>query len=71
MEIQASPKLTPLQLELLKIYSFKPTEEELKQIKVLLAKFFAHRFTEHVAEAAEAHGITDDDLDKWINEPNQ
>ncbi len=71
MEVQASPKLTPLQLELLKIYSFKPTEEELKQIKEFLAKFFAHRFTEHVAKAAEAHGITDDDLDKWLNEPNQ
>ena len=71
MEIQASPKLTPLQLELLKIYSFKPTEEELKQVKELLARFFAHRFTDHVAHAAEAHGITDDDLDRWLNEPGQ
>jgi hypothetical protein len=71
MEVQASPKLTPLQLELLKIYSFKPTEEELKQIKELLAKFFAHRFTERVAKAAEANGITDEDLDKWLNESTQ
>ncbi len=68
MEVQASSKFTPLQLELLKIYSFKPTEEELKQIKELLAKFFAHRFTEHVAQAAEMHGITDDDLENWLNE---
>lgn len=71
MEVQASPKLTSLQLELLKIYSFKPTEEELKQIKALLAKFFAQRFTEHVAHAAEAHGITDDDLDDWLIEATQ
>ncbi|MBP6812553.1 MAG: hypothetical protein KA138_13590 [Saprospiraceae bacterium] len=51
MEVQASPKLTSLQLELLKIYSFKPSEEELQQIKEMLAMFFAHRFTEHIAKA--------------------
>jgi hypothetical protein len=66
MEVQASPKFTPLQLELLKIYSFKLTEEELDQIKELLAKFFAHRFTERVAKAAGVNGITDEDLDKWL-----
>ncbi len=71
MEVQTSPRLSPLQLELLKIYSFKPTEEELKQIKEMLARFFAHRFTERVAQAAEAHGITDDDLDAWLNESAQ
>jgi len=71
MEIQASPKLSPLQLELLKIYSFNPTEEELKKIKGLLAKFFAHRFTERIAQAAEAQRITDDVLDQWLNESAQ
>jgi hypothetical protein len=71
MEVQASPKLNSLQLELLKIYSFNPTEEELLQIKEILARFFAKRFTERVASAAEAKGITDDDLDKWLNEESQ
>lgn len=71
MEIQASPKMTPLQLELLKIYSFNPTEEELLQIKEILARFFAKRFTERVSKAAEAKGITDADLDRWLNETNQ
>ena len=71
MEIQASPKLSPLQLELLKVYSFNPTEEELLQIKEILARFFAKRFTDRVAQAAEAKGVTDDDLDRWLNETSQ
>ncbi len=71
MEIQASSKFSALQLELLKVYSFNPTEEELKQIKEILAKFFAKRFTDRVAQAAMQKGITDNDLDQWLNEPDQ
>lgn len=71
MESQTSPKLSALQLELLKIYSFNPTEEELLQIKEMLARFFAKRFTERAAQAAEAKGITDADLDQWLNEAGQ
>jgi len=58
----ASTKLSPLQLELLKIYSFNPSAEELRELKNLLAKFFAHRFAEKVAKAAKANNITDADL---------
>lgn len=71
MEIQTSPKLSLLQLELLKVYSFNPTEEELLQIKEILARFFAKRFTDRVAQAAEAKGVTDEDLDRWLKETNQ
>ncbi len=68
---QPSLKLSPLQLELLKIYSFNPTEEELRALKNLLAKFFAHRFVEKVAEVAKSTGITDEYLDKWLEEDGQ
>ena len=71
MTNQASTKLSPLQLELLKIYSFNPSEEELRELKNVLAKFFAHRFTEKVAKAAKANNITDADLDKWLEEDEQ
>ena len=71
MEIQASPKMSPLQLELLKIYAFNPSEEELLQVKEMLARFFAKRLTERVSKAAEAKGITDADLDQWLNETGQ
>lgn len=71
MTVQASQKLSPLQLELLKIYSFSPTEEELLLVKQMLARFFAHRFTQKIAEAAQQQGITDEDLDKWLEEDGQ
>ncbi|HLP94144.1 MAG TPA: hypothetical protein VK168_08910 [Saprospiraceae bacterium] len=51
MDVEASLNLTPLQLELLKIYSFNPTNEELLQIKELLTKLFAHRITEFPAKS--------------------
>ena len=71
MESRAATKLSPLQLELLKIYSFNPTEEELKEIKAILAQFFAQRLTDRLGQAAEARGITDTDLDRWLNEDAQ
>jgi hypothetical protein len=71
MSSQAANKLSPLQLELLKVYAFEPTEEELIAVKKMLAHFFAHRFLEKVEQAAEAEGITDDDLDQWLEEDGQ
>jgi len=64
-------KLSTLQLELLKVYSFNPTEAELIEVKDILARFFAYRFTEKVAEAAKARDISDADLDKWLEEDEQ
>lgn len=44
-------RFSPLQLELLKIYSFTPSEEELLQIKLMLATFFAQRLSNFVNQA--------------------
>lgn len=71
MAAPASTRFSPLQLELLKVFSFNPTEEELRQVKVMLTKFFAKKLAERVALAAEQKGITDADLDAWLNEPEQ
>jgi len=58
-------------LELLKVYSFNPTEEELKELKRMLALFFANRFTDKIAQAAAERNITDADLDIWLEEDEQ
>ena len=60
--------LSPLQMELLKIYSFSPTEEELIEIKKMLATFFADRLIKKVNTAVEEKGISEDDLEAWLNE---
>ncbi|MBK6902374.1 MAG: hypothetical protein IPH04_06050 [Saprospirales bacterium] len=71
MAEQSSKKLSMLQLELLKIYSFNPTEEELLELKNILARFFAHRFAEKAGAAAKARDISNKDLDKWLEENEQ
>jgi hypothetical protein len=67
----SSTKFSPIQLELLKIYSFNPTDEELLELKNLLARFFAERFTEKIEKAAKGHQITDADLDRWLEDDGQ
>jgi hypothetical protein len=68
---QSSTKFSPIQLELLKIYSFNPTEEELLELKQLLARFFADRLTEKAKKEAEGRQIKNTDLDRWLVEDDQ
>ncbi|MEQ9376708.1 MAG: hypothetical protein RIG68_16085 [Imperialibacter sp.] len=64
-------KLTTLQLELLKVYSFNPSPKEMEELKLFLGKFFADRFTQKVELAAKENGITSKDLDNWLEEDGQ
>lgn len=66
-----SSKLTVLQRELLKVYAFEPTEEELREVQAMLGRFFADRFVARVDQAAQAQGITEDELDQWLNDEQQ
>ena len=61
-------RLSSLQLELLKIYSFEPLEEDLLRIKQLLAKFFAEKLVSNVEHSIESNNISDETLEKWLNE---
>lgn len=63
-----SKKLSPLQLELLKIYSLHPSEEDLLAIKKMLANYFAQKLIGKVGKAVEEKGITEEHLEKWLNE---
>lgn len=64
-------RFSSLQLELLKICSFTPSEEELLQIKLMLATFFAQRLSNLVNQAIVTQGITEQDLDNWLNTDEQ
>ncbi len=71
LQVQTSPKLSSLQLELLRVYSFNPSENELTEIKRILAKFFADKLSMLVNKAIEIKGITEQELDNWLNDENQ
>lgn len=61
-------KLSPLQLELLKVYSFQPSDEDLLAVKKLLADYFSTKLIASVGKAVDEKNISQDDLDRWLNE---
>jgi len=61
-------KLNSLQLELLKVYSFEPSEEDLLAIRDFLAKYFSGKLLNNVQHAIKEKNISEEDLDNWINE---
>ncbi len=71
MKIESSQKFTSLQLELLKLYSFEPSEQELQEVRHMLATYFMDRFQSRLEEAAEEKGISDATLEEWLNEADQ
>lgn len=61
-------KLSSLQLDLLKVYSFQPSETDLLAVRQLLATYFSDKLTDKVRQAVHEHGITEADLTRWLNE---
>lgn len=61
-------KLSTLQLELLRVYSYNPSEEDLLEIKEMLAKYFADKLIANVNTAIKEKNISDADLESWLNE---
>ena len=68
--MESSQKFTSLQLELLKLYSFEPSEKELEEVRHMLATYFMDRFQSRLDEVAEKKGISDETLEEWLNEAN-
>ncbi len=60
--------LNPLQMELLSVYSLQPSESELLDVKNLLGKYFAQRLTQKIDAAVKERNISEDDLNKWLDE---
>jgi hypothetical protein len=61
-------KLSSLQLDLLKVYSFQPSETDLLAVRQLLATYFSDKLTDNVRQAVDKQGITEADLTRWLNE---
>lgn len=64
-------KLTNLQQELLKIYSFDIKDEDLKNIKKILADYFMDKAIDTASKVWDKKGYTNDTMDEWLNDPNQ
>lgn len=60
-------KLSDLQLELLKVYSFQTNEEDLLAIKQMLAKYFSEKLINKIDTAITNNNISEQDINKWLD----
>jgi hypothetical protein len=61
-------KLTNLQLELLKIFSYQLNYQQLNEIKQLLANYFAEQATQEIDKLWEENNWNNDTMTEWANE---
>jgi hypothetical protein len=63
--------LNSTQLEILKLFSQPLNDADLKEIKSLLVKHLAEKFSRKIEDITNQKGYTQKDFDSWLNEPNQ
>ena len=61
-------KLSNLQLELLKVFSYQLDNQQLVEIKDLLAKYFAKQATLKVDKLWEENNWDNETITEWANE---
>jgi len=66
--MEATRKLTNVQIELLKLFQFELPEEQLAEIKNLLAKYFAETATAEMDRLWEKNNWSDETMNDWANE---
>jgi len=65
MEMEATKKLSNLQLELLKVFSFDISEAQLLEIRALLAAYFAENVTTEMDALFEEKGWGEEKIEEW------
>ncbi len=60
--------LTNLQLEILKIYSTDISEDELRELKKILAEHYAKKAVRAADDFYQKNNLTDSDMELWLNE---
>lgn len=58
--------LTNLQLELLKLFSLDLSDEDLLEIRRLLAKYFAEKASDEMDRLWDEKGWTDETMEEWL-----
>ena len=63
-----SQKLTNLQLELVKLFSYKVAENQVLEIKQLLSNYFADKATEEMDRLWDENNWSEETMKEWSNE---
>ena len=60
--------LSNMQLELLKIYSTNLSPKDLRELKKILAGFFAQKAIKQADRIWDEQKLTNEDMNKWLDE---
>ena len=60
--------LTNLQLELLKVFSYNLSDQQMAEIKALLSQYFAKKATKEMDQLWEDQDWSDETMEKWSKE---
>ena len=66
--MEATGKLTNVQIELLKMFQFNLPEKQLVEIKNMLAKYFAKTATDEMDKLWEENNWNNDVMKEWAGE---
>ncbi|MFN7331054.1 MAG: hypothetical protein ACK5UP_16290 [Bacteroidota bacterium] len=58
-------------MELLKLFSTGLSDSELKELRELLANFYANKSIKAADKAWDEKGLSNQEMDRWLNEPSQ
>ena len=67
----AQQPLTNLQMELLKLYAMRLSDDQLLEVKQVLARHFAKRLRRRVDVLWQERGLTAADMDQWLSDAEQ
>ena len=63
--------MSNLQLELLQLYGNGVSEESLREIKTILARYFTDKATDAMDRVWDEKGLTEQTMIDWANEQNR
>jgi hypothetical protein len=66
--MQKSIHLTNLQLEILKVFATEVNEEDLREVKSIIANYFADKAIKLADKEWKSRGLTQEDMDQWLFE---
>jgi hypothetical protein len=66
--MEVTKQLSNLQLELLRVFNFELSEEQLKEIRTLLADYFAEKVTSEMDALFEANDWGEEKIKEWSKE---
>jgi len=66
--MSSTKKLSNLQMELLEVFSFEVSDEQVKEIRSLLVEYFADKVTADVDELFKEKGWGEEKIEEWSKE---